>query len=201
MWNQIRFWVSSCCRKGRERMKLWRSLLEDVACCISEKTSNCASFSTKQLARVNFLRKFFQVFLKLVLFLVSNSVVVLFIMRCFTIFLKIQTIFRGSLPQICLLYLRYFLFPWTWFVLIFVNLRYLQACLEMLQDSENYLVESDELKPLVEVHMAVVSAMIGSQAAAEQIVHLWNFIFLSHPAAHTYITYGYSEHFRWLQEG
>uniref|UniRef100_A0A915PKC0 Lysosomal-trafficking regulator n=1 Tax=Setaria digitata TaxID=48799 RepID=A0A915PKC0_9BILA len=120
--------------KGRERMLLWHSLLEDIACCISEETADCFVFSKEQLKRVNFLKKFFQ------------------------------------------------------------------AILEMLQNDNSYRIHVHDVTPLINTLTTVIRTMLGSPVIAEEIIHLWNFILLSHAAAHTYITYSHNDCFQWLQQ-
>uniref|UniRef100_A0A0R3RRK8 Putative neurobeachin homolog n=1 Tax=Elaeophora elaphi TaxID=1147741 RepID=A0A0R3RRK8_9BILA len=120
--------------KGRERMLQWRTLLEDIAYCISEETAEYSVFNKELLKRVNFLRKIFQ------------------------------------------------------------------AILEMLQDEKNYQIEMQDVPLLVETLLTIICKLLGSTAIAEGIIQLWNFVFLSHAAAHTYITYDHTDHFQWLQQ-
>ncbi|CAG9531538.1 unnamed protein product [Cercopithifilaria johnstoni] len=75
-----------------------------------------------------------------------------------------------------------------------------QAVLEMLQDGKNYRVEMQDVAPLIDTLLTIICKLICSIPVAEGIIHLWNFIFLSHPAAHTYITYDCTDHFHWLQQ-
>ncbi|VDM10751.1 unnamed protein product [Wuchereria bancrofti] len=75
-----------------------------------------------------------------------------------------------------------------------------QAILEMLQDDKNYRIEVQDVAPLTDTLLTIIRIMLGSLAVADGIIHLWNFIFLSHAAAHTYITYGHTDHFHWLQQ-
>lgn len=70
----------------------------------------------------------------------------------------------------------------------------------MLQDDKNYRIEMQDVEPLIDTLLTIIRKLLGSLAVAEGIIHLWNFIFLSHAAAHTYITYGHTDHFRWLQQ-
>lgn len=71
----------------------------------------------------------------------------------------------------------------------------------MLQDDKNYRVGMQDVTPLSDVLLTIIRKLLGSIAATEGIIHLWNFIFLSHAAAHTYITYDCTDHFHWLQQG
>ncbi|VDO41980.1 unnamed protein product [Brugia timori] len=75
-----------------------------------------------------------------------------------------------------------------------------RAILEMLQDDKNYRIEMQDVTPLTDTLLTIIRIMLGSLAVAEGIIHLWNFIFLSHAAAYTYITYGHTDHFQWLQQ-
>ncbi|VDK63343.1 unnamed protein product [Onchocerca ochengi] len=121
--------------KGRERMLQWRIILEDIAHCISEETTECSAFSKKQLKRVNFLKKIFL------------------------------------------------------------------AILEMLQDDKNYQIEMQDIASLIDTLLTIIRILLGSLEVAEGTIYLWDFIFLSHAAAHTYITYGHTDNFHWLQQG
>ncbi|VDO52790.1 unnamed protein product [Onchocerca flexuosa] len=115
-------------------MLQWRTILEDIAHCISEETTECFAFSKKQLKRVNFLKKIFQ------------------------------------------------------------------AILEMLQDDKNYQVKMEDIASLIDTLSTIIRIMLGSLEVAEGLIYLWDFIFLSHAAAHTYITYGHTDNSHWLQQ-
>uniref|UniRef100_A0A1I8ET14 Uncharacterized protein n=1 Tax=Wuchereria bancrofti TaxID=6293 RepID=A0A1I8ET14_WUCBA len=69
--------------------------------------------------------------------------------------------------------------------------------LKMLQNDKNYRIEVQDVAPLTDTLLIII---IRSLAVVEEIIHLWNFIFLSHAAAHTYITYDHTDHFHWLQQ-
>ncbi|VBB25785.1 unnamed protein product [Acanthocheilonema viteae] len=75
-----------------------------------------------------------------------------------------------------------------------------QTILEMLQDDENYRIELQDVAPLIDTLLTIIRKLLSSIAVSEGIIHLWDFIFLSHTAADTYITYDCTDHFHWLQQ-
>ncbi|KAM3728768.1 Lysosomal-trafficking regulator [Dirofilaria immitis] len=75
-----------------------------------------------------------------------------------------------------------------------------QTILEMLQDDKSYQIEIQDVAPLVDTLLTIIHILLGSLTVTEGIIYLWNFIFLSHAPAHTYITYGHTDHFCWLQQ-
>ncbi|VDK36264.1 unnamed protein product [Gongylonema pulchrum] len=121
--------------RGKARMKLWCTILKDIAVCLSEEAGDCRIFNRKLLIRFNFVRKFFQ------------------------------------------------------------------ACLEMLQDGKSHLVVDDQdVVPLVDAQLTIIRALIETEATTDELASIWHFIFLSHPAALTYITYGSVNHSHSLDE-
>ncbi|MCP9257414.1 Lyst protein [Dirofilaria immitis] len=75
-----------------------------------------------------------------------------------------------------------------------------RTILEMLQDDKSYQIEIQDVAPLVDTLLTIIHILLGSLTVTEGIIYLWNFIFLSHAPAHTYITYGHTDHFCWLQQ-
>lgn len=71
----------------------------------------------------------------------------------------------------------------------------------MLQDDKDYQVKMRDITPLIGTLLTIIRKLLGSVTVDEGIICLWDFIFLSHAAAHTYITYDSMDHFHWLQQG
>ncbi|EJD76568.1 beige/BEACH domain-containing protein [Loa loa] len=78
--------------------------------------------------------------------------------------------------------------------------RIFQAILEMLEDNKDYRIEVQDVAPLTDALLTIIHVLLDSLSVADGIMLLWNFIFLSHAAAHAYITYGHNDHFHWLQQ-
>ncbi|VDN01686.1 unnamed protein product [Thelazia callipaeda] len=75
--------------------------------------------------------------------------------------------------------------------------KFVETILEMFQNEESYQVEAEYVSSLTEIAIMVIRDM---SETTEEILYLWNFIFLSHAPAHTYIAYGHSDHLAWLQQ-
>ena len=68
----------------------------------------------------------------------------------------------------------------------------------MLNDENNFRLSRESASGLVDAIMAIVSALDNSVKNADCLLHLWNFIFLSHPASDTYLERKIHGHADWL---